>query len=530
MSIRGNQAHRRTQSVRLTLALPAIALAVWVYYPITSNYFFADDFLHLYSIVNDSLLGFLLEPTGGHMLVTRNAIFRLWYEVFGPDPRDFFWTVLLTHLLNVALLFCLIERLTDSVALACLGAAAWGSSQMHDGALGWYSASGHALVCTCMLAVLAGLARIGRGHRAARWAPIGWGALLLVASTSYGVGMGAAMVLPVAAWLLLPAAPDRARILLWLGGTAALIPPLYFGVLFLHTKLFAGDPLFLPTILAGLEWTREILYITLNLIGIGIVGLLSGMFYRPRLYPSSVGYALVAGYGAVLAAVLVRGPQPVRRRILACLLLAIGCYGSIGAGRGWSLTDSSPLQFIRMDRYQYAGMSMLAVAFCIGLARLGEWLRPRQAVSIGLLIAWLWITIALHARLPHPIVHFTWVRREAEMVVAAVRQRIAAAPPGADVYIDNQPFGSTDLVWLPRDRFPGWAGVFAIFFPENVVDGRRVFFVSQSVDAMRAARHGRRGATLFVGPSALPDEGGVSQDSPAGRAVGPAEAPARAGR
>ena len=497
-SIRSNGASRRAQCVRLTLALLAVGLAAWVYYPITSNYFFANDFLLLYGIVNDGLIEFLLQPTGGHMSVTSNAIFRLCYEVFGPDPRGFFWTVLLTHLLNVALLFGLIERLTASVPLACLGAAAWGSSQMHDGALGWYSASGHVLAGTCMLTVLAGLARVGQGRPAARWAPMWWGALLLVASTSYGVGMGLAIVLPVAAWLLLPTAPGRLRIVLWLGGAAALIPPLYFAVHSLHAIMFAGDPLFLPMILAGLERTREIIHITVNLFGIGIVGLLSGMVYRPRLYPAPVGYGFVLAYSAVLATVLVRGPRPARRKILACLLLAIGCYGSIGAGRGWFLTEYNDLPFIRSERYQYAGMSMLAVAFCIAVARLGEWRRLRPAVSIGLVIAWLGITIGLHARLPHPIVHYTWVRRETEMIVTVLRQRIAAAPPGADVYIDNQRFRSMELRWLDRDQFPGWAGVFAIFFPDNVVDGRRVYFVWGDPDGLRIARRGRRTATLLV--------------------------------
>jgi hypothetical protein len=41
---------------------------------------------------------------GGHLYVVRNAIFYLLFQAFGPAPPGYFWTVLLTHLLNAALL------------------------------------------------------------------------------------------------------------------------------------------------------------------------------------------------------------------------------------------------------------------------------------------------------------------------------------------------------------------------------------------------------------------------------------------
>ncbi len=517
MSTRSSEAYLRGNRVRLSLALLAVGLAAWVYYPITGNYFFFDDFLHLYDIVNLGLIEFVTQPHGGHMLLTNNAIFWLFHRIFGPEPTYFFWIVLLTHLLNVALLFSVIQRLTGSVALACLGAAAWGSAQVQDGTLGWYSTCGQVLVGTCLFAVLAGLARVGQGHPTARWAPAWWGALLLVASTSFGIGIGVALVLPVAAWLLLPAAPGRLRILLWLAGSAALVPPLYSAVLWLHFNVFDNDSSLLPMMIAGLGPTRVILDLTFNLIGIGIVSLLSGMVYGPRLYPAPIGYALVALYIAVLAAALVRGPQPSRRQILACLLLTIGCYGIVGGGRGMFLTEASRLDVIRSERYQYVGTGMLSLALCIALARLGGWRRLRPAVSMGLVVAWFGITLVLHARLTHPIVHHTYARRETERVVAALRQHIAAAPPGADVYIDNQLFLAVDLRLVPLEVFPGWAGVFVIFFPDNVVDGRRVFFVWGNVESLPIARRGRRATTLLVGPDAVPGGGGDGRTAPAVR-------------
>jgi hypothetical protein len=44
--------------------------------------------------------------------------------------------------------------------------------------------------------------------------------------------------------------------------------------------------------------------------------------------------------------------------------------------------------------------------------------------------------------------------------------------------------------------------LFVIFFPDNVVEGRRVFFVLQNPETLRLGRRGRRASTLLVGPAA----------------------------
>ena len=54
--------------------LLALGLTALVYHPLLYNYFWSDDFLNLYHIVNISLPEYLLTPHGGHMLVTRNAM------------------------------------------------------------------------------------------------------------------------------------------------------------------------------------------------------------------------------------------------------------------------------------------------------------------------------------------------------------------------------------------------------------------------------------------------------------------------
>ena len=118
----------------------------------------------------------------------------------------------------------------------------------------------------------------------------------------------------------------------------------------------------------------------------------------------------------------------------------------------------------------------------------------------------LWIAVAILAvalligqlRWGAPIVHYDWARQETETTVAAIRTAIDSAAPGADVYIENRPFAAIGGMLQRRlDLFPGWAGVFVIFFPENVVDGRRVRFIS-APEVVAATHHGVRTATLLV--------------------------------
>ena len=69
--------------VRHLLVLLPLALAAWVYFPITRVYFFADDFVQLASIANDRVVAFLLRPFGGHNCLGRNVVFLASYYLVG---------------------------------------------------------------------------------------------------------------------------------------------------------------------------------------------------------------------------------------------------------------------------------------------------------------------------------------------------------------------------------------------------------------------------------------------------------------
>src|SRR5437867_4382371 len=141
------------------LLLVALILSTLPFASIVANFFNAEDFVDLYRIANDSLPRFLLTPRGGHVYLIRNAIFFLSYRAFGTQAQYYFLAVLLTHALNVALLFRVIRLLTRSPALACFGATLWGSAAVNEGSLGWYAVYGHVLAGTGLLLVLDGIAR-----------------------------------------------------------------------------------------------------------------------------------------------------------------------------------------------------------------------------------------------------------------------------------------------------------------------------------------------------------------------------------
>ena len=83
--------------------------------------------------------------------------------------------------------------------------------------------------------------------------------------------------------------------------------------------------------------------------------------------------------------------------------------------------------------------------------------------------------------------------------------------------IRNRPFGGVGPLMIKRtDLFPGLAGVFAVYFPDTVVDGRRVFFVLADPDALEAARLGRKSARFVLAPGEEPPARSTADGSPPG--------------
>lgn len=475
-----------------------LALSALVYFPIIRNFFFADDFITLFNMRNQDFLPFILVPRGGHLHATFYIFFSLWYRLFGTNPEPYFWLSLLTHLVNVGLLFSIIRLLTKSTLLACFGATLWGTSPMNEAALGWISVFAQAIVSCFMLFLLRQIVLVANGDPVRRYAPALWCVLLLAACTCFGTGIGVTLVFPAVAFLLLPASPTRTRVVLIFCVLAVILPGFYFGLTRLTTALYmprTAPVFFEPNLVTNLVMLGY-------LVGYGIVTLLIGHLTTRLDYPSMVAFAVIGLFVAALVATLITAPWQVKRRLLACVVLSLGCYGIIVVGRAaFFALANNPQAFIRAGRYHYAGPIPLAIALCIMLAYADTLYPLRRAAKTGLLAGSIGLAGLAYFWVGKPIDHHANARRETTQVMATVQQTIAAAAPQQDVYIPNRPFQSVGPIFVTRqDLFPGWAGIFVIFSPDNVVDGKRVRFVTADREALIAAGEGYRTATLIVEP------------------------------
>jgi len=473
------------------LLLLPLALSAFTLRTVTANYFDLDDFPNLFQIVDDHPFAYLLTPYLGHALVARNAVFYLMFQLFATDAAAYFWSALLTHLLNVCLAFLVVRELTGNPRLAAFGATLWGTSPLHEGSLGWYSAYGHLLVATSLLIILLQAARARtRGQRVTHRQVVWWYGLALVAATSFGNGLAVAVALPFALLCLLPPGVRPAGTRLPLGSLLAVVPALYFGLMALYIHGL-GRPPFLAVdpgfVLAS--W-QAIPMFGVRLLSLGVIRLLLGPYFPAWMGPPLwyLAAALVIA-GCVWAA---RRVGEIRRPLIACALLLFASYGSIAIARA-AVYAPMPIEVLpTLSRYHYVGQLLLMFAICLTLRRAVEAISPAaQTAALG---AWCVATLSLYACCAADVDHHDAARAEVERELAAIRAAIAAQPPGGVVRIDN-PNSPLYPFW---NHFPGRAALFVIFYPDNTVDGRRVYFVETDQFRLRHAPQGRRTATLFT--------------------------------
>lgn len=476
------------------LVVPPLVFTAVVYFRLTDNYFYVDDFLNLYQIANLTWLEYLFTPFANHVQPTRNAAFYLCFLFFGTHAELYYGLAFLTHLLNVALLFRVVVLLSGSARLACFGATLWGICPQHAATLGWYSVYGQVLVGTALLVILWQALRVAtRGGPVSRRRTWLWYALALMAATSFGNGLGVAVALPLALWLMLPSSHRAVTGQRPLISLVLVVPTLYAVILWASQRWMGQQPSGQDP-LAVLSRLEDVLLYLVSLLAFGLSTLVRGAFRAPL--PATDYYGMLACLViALIAAARVAAPAT-QRRITAVGVLVLACYGIIAVGRATWISDQMPTRFLiylMQPHYHYVGQLLLTLLLCLAL----QWLAARLPAKIGTtaLIAWYGTAMVTQAYWPLAIDHHVGERRATERVTTAMRAAIDRQLPGKAVYLDNKPF--RPALFQP-DLFPGWAGVFTIFFPHNVVDGRPVYFVDERPAVARAALRGQRTRTLIV--------------------------------
>lgn len=471
-------------------ALVPLAVSAIVQYPVTRGCFRADDFLNLYQIANYSPWQYLVIPNAGHLLLTRNAIFYVSWLLFGAHAWPYLWAAFLTHLVNVALLYFVIDRYTASRSAAVLGATLWGACALHVDAVGYYAVYGHVLVGSALLLILLS------ADRAADLAVrpvllVLWYALALGAATCFGTGIALAMVLPVVLALLLPGWRRAWRSRLPLISLLIVVPLLYFALHKLYQIAFAVQ---------GVRDPFQRMIESLGSVPTGMVRTLAFAMFRLLLRPLPVESAFPAAYfmlGATALALALyawRAPSLVRRRIAACLVLAVACYGVVVMARLFRVYDMPASVMDSDGRLHYAPLIPLTIL----LAFLWQALSARLPQVSGLAVGVLCIALALPSIGPVPVDERcigTGYHLKKALMRIAVTMRMAP-PEQMDIVIPNRRFPPSPMSVV----FPGWAGVFAIFYPSNTVNGRRVVFIENDPQVVDWAQRGRRSRTLLIPP------------------------------
>jgi hypothetical protein len=495
----------RTMSLRL-LPLVAALVAIATTAPILRIYFIADDFDYLYRFANyGPALPVLAAPQGGHLCLVRNVIFYLTFRLFGMHAAWYFATVLITHVANVLLLYALVRRLTGSTLLACFGAVLFAVGPANIGTLGWYSASCHATAAAFVLVALLLLApRVDGSPSIGMPAAAAVSACMLAASQCFGTGTAAALLLPVLALLLRPSVVHTRGVALVFMAVPVLVAAVYRAVWSIPSP-YVNAATYNWIVAAATTWDL-VLSTAGHLLVAGTVDLVLGAAYPLGRYPDAVAVGTFAVCVLTVGWALVRGSSRTRRGIVAFLALAIASVGSVAAGRAVLVSTmvkpgNLPHMMAISARYQYLAQIALAVVVSLVLAEVGR--RVAWSTVTRMLLLAGWSTWALGSALlfRSPVNAYDPQRAEVASLRDAMIAEIHTQPSGSVVCLANR---SAPLAMF----FPGTVGVFMLFERENVVDGRRVYFVSSDAKLLAQREAGTRLESLLLPAGACPPSGG----------------------
>jgi len=517
----GRSAAARVGS-RWPLAAIAVLASAVAQAPTLGHFFRSDDFLHLYQIVDQGFVKFAFNTHGGHLLFTSNTFFYVWHALFGLHAEWYYLLALVTHLLNVVLLFRVVEVSYARPGLALAAALLWGTSGLNQGSVGWFSVYGHVLVATWTLWWLYDVARIARNRQEpTRGTLVRWWFLLLGAATSFGTGIPIAMLSGAVVYLLLPGRARRTQAVIAMSTLVIAIPCIYLACQVAVEQMLV-DPASVSVLALRIENLAQpsnwlpILSFLGRLVAHGIASLLTG----PLLIVGPDGVALgpLAGAGidvvsgasfaaaaAVLGfalAVLYRSSKPARQRLIAYGILLTGCYAMIAVGRALFFEHHGvPLAQAAVEpRYHYVAHALAALLLVAAVAELPP---PRGRLTVAVTAAWLAVIVAsalgasrmVNTRLlpPDGLVPY----REA---IAAIEDAIESRPLDSTVHVENRSFPEAGV--FNQSAFPGWAALFIITYPRNEIDGRRVYFVERNAELLEITlrRGGPRINDLLVGP------------------------------
>jgi hypothetical protein len=189
--------------------------------------------------------------------------------------------------------------------------------------------------------------------------------------------------------------------------------------------------------------------------------------------------------------------------MLGIALLTVAVFGLIALGRAnlYAIWHMPPSEAARQIRYYYVGSIPLALLVPVALAQAARVARLPRALPAVALGAWVLVVATTYSTTRWKLQENRDCRAYVERALYEIDSRIAAAPAGSEVRIQNRPMPDYCTGFLGNQPVAGSAGLFLILYPENEVIGRRVRFV-ESPEQRRKYPEWNTGrlASLFVDP------------------------------
>jgi len=330
--------------------------------------FIDDDFLYFYELKKLGTLPSILHPFGQHFMASFKLIVAVLQGAFGMHPRGYFALVLLTHLVNVLLVYGVVRALGRSTTMATAAAFLWGSAPAFQSTLAWFSAYSHMLSTTTTLLALWVLGRTVEKRRPPTAGTLVWlNLILLVGSSTMLTGSIAAILFPIVALLLLPreSAPVRSAL--------ALLPATLTTIAILAYCSSRGGPTWISPINVLAVFPQLVAYglgmvfagplVTVHNIE-GAMGIFARGSFATAVTISAVPALALLG---VVARRIRRGDERERRALLAMLMLAGGLYAGIAIGRSALIPEHQTAWMATRDRYHYDANPALVIAVAVAL-------------------------------------------------------------------------------------------------------------------------------------------------------------------
>lgn len=400
----------RTHWLRLAACAALIVVALTLYWPATTAWFYEDDLQWLAGTLT-------FEPAGLFDVSAQQHFFRpvialyFWAAtpLFDGSPVSFHWANHVLHAANALLVLLLAGAVGFRPRLAFFAALLFVSMPAYVEAITWVSALAEPVTTFFGILSVYGVLRARREGKS------GWTLLAVVGfALALMTHESAVVLLPLlvlADWAFVPE-PGGARPPLWTAPVARL-------------RRFAPYILLLAIYLAAdLAVNRRNYLVEEGHYRIGLHAVENALGYVVTLYAGKRNLVSFIGVGIVLALLLLRGTP---RVIVAS---------------AWLLLTILPFAFFTWEttsRYAYmpaVGMALLLTEALLWLEGwLARWMTARARIAfVSLLGAFLAVRFMLFAA--ENIENFTPRTERFRQLAAAIRERHPDPPPDAQIAVD----------------------------------------------------------------------------------------------